>query len=71
MQVEDHVAVVTGGASGLGEGCIRALVKEFMKVSILDLSEERGERLVSELGDTAIFCKTDVTDGNHLSLLIW
>jgi len=62
MQVQDHVAVVTGGASGLGEGCIRALVKESMKVSILDLAEERGEKLASELGDTVIFCRTDVTD---------
>jgi NAD(P)-dependent dehydrogenase (short-subunit alcohol dehydrogenase family) len=62
MKTSDVVAVVTGGASGLGEATIRALAEGGARVSILDLNEERGEQLASELGKDAVFCKTDVTD---------
>ena len=44
MKTSDIVAVVTGGASGLGEATIRALAEGGARVSILDLNEERGER---------------------------
>lgn len=62
MQVAGSVAVVTGGASGLGEACVRDLAREGAKVAILDLTEEAGRAIASELGDSAIFCRTDVTD---------
>jgi len=62
MQVAGSVAVVTGGASGLGEACVRDLAREGAKVAILDLSEEAGRAIAAELGDAAIFCRTDVTD---------
>lgn len=62
MKTSDIVAVVTGGASGLGEATVRALAEGGSKVSILDLNEERGEPFASELGKDAVFCKTDVTD---------
>jgi len=62
MKVESCVAIVTGGASGLGEACVRNLTKLGSKVSIFDFAEERGEKIRSELGDAVIFCKTDVTD---------
>ena len=50
MKTSEVVAVVTGGASGLGEATIRALAEGGARVSILDLNEERGEQLASELG---------------------
>lgn len=62
MNIKDAVAVVTGGASGLGEACVRDLLERGAKVSIFDFAEERGEKLAAELGDAAIFCMTDVTD---------
>ncbi|MDY7037655.1 MAG: 3-hydroxyacyl-CoA dehydrogenase [Thermodesulfobacteriota bacterium] len=62
MEVKDCVVVVTGGASGLGEACVRDLQKSQAKVAILDFADERGEKVASELGDKVIFCKTDVTD---------
>jgi NAD(P)-dependent dehydrogenase (short-subunit alcohol dehydrogenase family) len=62
MNVAGSVAVVTGGASGLGEACVRDLVKGGGKVAILDVAEEGGNKLAVDLGDSAIFCKTDVTD---------
>ena len=62
MELRDSVVIVTGGASGLGEACVRELSKRKAKVSILDFSEEKGQLLASELGDEVIFCHTDVTD---------
>lgn len=52
-------AVVTGGASGLGEATARALAARGVKVAIFDLNVERGEALASELG--GIFCEVNVT----------
>ncbi|MDY6880585.1 MAG: 3-hydroxyacyl-CoA dehydrogenase [Desulfatiglans sp.] len=62
MNIKDTVAVITGGASGLGEACVRNLVGLGGKVSILDFAEERGNQVAEELGDSVIFCNTDVTD---------
>jgi len=62
MNMKDNIAVVTGGASGLGEACVRNLVKNGAKVSIFDFAEERAGKICSELKDAVLFCKTDVTD---------
>lgn len=62
MQIAGSVALITGGASGLGESCARNLVELGAKVAILDFAEERGREIASQLGDSAIFCKTDVVD---------
>ncbi|MGD9506647.1 MAG: 3-hydroxyacyl-CoA dehydrogenase [Syntrophobacteraceae bacterium] len=62
MEIRDVVAVVTGGASGLGEACVRLLVEGGAKAAILDMNGEAGERLASEMNGSAIFCNTDVTD---------
>ena len=62
MDIKDIVVVVTGGASGLGEACVRVLVKDGAKVSILDFDEERGKEVASDVGDAVIFCSTDITD---------
>ena len=61
MEIKDSVAVVTGGASGLGEACMRNFISKGGKVSILDFAEERGQKVASELGDAALFCLTDIT----------
>jgi 3-hydroxyacyl-CoA dehydrogenase/3-hydroxy-2-methylbutyryl-CoA dehydrogenase len=61
MKIENSIAIVTGGASGLGEATVRNIVRNGGKVAVLDLSEERGNRLVEELGENAIFVKTNVT----------
>jgi len=61
MKVEDCKAIVTGGASGLGEACIRNFIKRGARAVILDLDSARGEKLASESGGAAIFVKTDVT----------
>ena len=52
-------AVITGGASGLGEATARLLASHGVKVGLFDLNEERGEALARELG--GVFCKVNVT----------
>lgn len=70
MNLKDCVTVVTGGASGLGEATVRAMVEYGGKVAIYDFDEKRGERVSSELGDSVIFCKTDVTDEQSVKAAI-
>jgi NAD(P)-dependent dehydrogenase (short-subunit alcohol dehydrogenase family) len=60
MKIENSNFVVTGGASGLGEGTVRMLVEKGANVSILDFNEERGEALKAELGVS--FFKCNVMD---------
>ena len=60
MELNNSVAaVVTGGASGLGEATARALAAKGVKVAIFDLQEDKGEAVAKEIG--GIFCKVDVT----------
>jgi NAD(P)-dependent dehydrogenase (short-subunit alcohol dehydrogenase family) len=59
MDFKNVPAVVTGGASGLGEGSARALVAAGAKVAIFDLNEERGRQIAEELG--GIFVRCDVS----------
>jgi len=61
LKVKDCMAAVTGGASGLGEACVRLLSGEGARVAILDLQPDRGEKLAAELGKNVVFIKTDVT----------
>lgn len=61
MDLSGRVAVVTGGASGLGEATVREIVTAGGKAVIFDLNEEKGNKLVKELGDQTIFVKVDVT----------
>ena len=59
MEFNNVAAIVTGGASGLGEGTVRALAAEGCRVAIFDLQEERGEALAKEVG--GIFVRCDVS----------
>ncbi|KUG24290.1 3-hydroxyacyl-coa dehydrogenase [hydrocarbon metagenome] len=61
MNHKDVVALVTGGASGLGEASVLALFKEGAKVVIIDVDEDKGEKLAATIGASAIFAKTDIT----------
>ncbi|KIV77299.1 hypothetical protein PV11_09106 [Exophiala sideris] len=56
------VALVTGGASGIGLGLTRHLLQRDFKVVVADMNGERGAELQKELGSDFLFVKTDVTD---------
>lgn len=56
MQIQDRVFIVTGGASGLGEGTARMLATNGGKVVIADMNTERGESVAREIGGTYLRC---------------
>jgi NAD(P)-dependent dehydrogenase (short-subunit alcohol dehydrogenase family) len=62
MQIEGSVFVVTGGASGLGAGVVRALVAQGARVVLADLNRAAGEALATELGSNTQFAETNVVD---------
>jgi NAD(P)-dependent dehydrogenase (short-subunit alcohol dehydrogenase family) len=60
MQLNSSIAaVITGGASGLGEATARALAAQGVKVAIFDMNEEKGEAVAKDIG--GVFCKVNVT----------
>ncbi|HWC39848.1 MAG TPA: SDR family NAD(P)-dependent oxidoreductase [Acidimicrobiales bacterium] len=62
MRIDGTAALVSGGASGLGEATARALVANGATCTILDRNAERGEALAKELGGSTSFVAADVTD---------
>ena len=59
-EMDGKVAVVTGGASGIGEATVRLFIEEGAKVVIADMQQERGEALANELGNVATFVQVEV-----------
>ncbi len=59
-QLEGKIAVITGGASGIGEGTVRKFIESGARVVISDVQDARGEKLAEELGSNASFYHTDV-----------
>ena len=70
MQLTNATAIVTGGASGLGEATTRLLAENGANVIIMDLNDERGHALAHELGATVRFHKTNVTDESDVQAAI-
>ncbi|MFP4476935.1 MAG: SDR family NAD(P)-dependent oxidoreductase [Desulfatibacillaceae bacterium] len=62
MELKEKVAVITGGASGLGEATANEILANGGKVGILDVDEDRGKAFEEKSGGNAIFMLTDVTD---------
>ena len=61
-RLENKVALVTGGARGLGAAAVRMMVKEGARVVFGDVLDAEGEALQEELGDSAVFVHMDVTE---------
>ncbi|MGC5169066.1 SDR family NAD(P)-dependent oxidoreductase [Micromonospora sp. DT81.3] len=68
--LEGRVAIVTGGARGLGEAYVRALHAAGARVVVADLLDETGRALAGELGDRAMFAHVDVTDEEHWDAVV-
>ena len=67
MDINGSVAVVTGGASGLGLATTEKLVEAGGKVVVIDLPSSQGEEVADKLGDTVRFAAADVTDEAQIS----
>ncbi len=64
------VAIVTGGASGIGRGIVERFVAEGARVVIADVEDDRGEALAVALGPAAFFRRTDVSDPEQVGSLV-
>lgn len=67
MDLKDSVAVVTGGASGLGEATVRRFIAGGAAVGIMDRPNSKGAELAKELGDRALFVPADVSSGDEVA----
>ncbi|OUS26122.1 3-hydroxyacyl-CoA dehydrogenase [Gammaproteobacteria bacterium 45_16_T64] len=71
MDILGKVAIVTGGASGLGEGTVRAYVEKGAKVAIFDMNQERAEAIINDLGaDNVAFFNVNVADEEQVTTAI-
>jgi NAD(P)-dependent dehydrogenase (short-subunit alcohol dehydrogenase family) len=70
MDVAGKVALVSGGASGLGGATVRALVQKGARVVIADRAKETGSKLAEELGEATVFAEADVTSEEQVKAAI-
>jgi NAD(P)-dependent dehydrogenase (short-subunit alcohol dehydrogenase family) len=70
MRLEGIGAIVSGGASGLGEATTRALVERGAKVAIADLQDDKAKALADELGDATIAVHCDVTKEDEVAAAV-
>jgi len=70
MRINGSVALVTGGASGLGEATVRQLVSQGGRVVIVDRNADYGKQLAAELGDAAAFARADVSNAEEVQAAV-
>lgn len=69
-QLEGKVAVITGGASGMGAAHARILHEEGARVVVTDVQDQEGEALAAEIGEGAVYVHHDVTDPDSWAALV-
>jgi NAD(P)-dependent dehydrogenase (short-subunit alcohol dehydrogenase family) len=69
-ELDGKVAIVTGGASGLGRGMVERFLAEGARVVIGDVDTEQGEELAAALGSGAVFQRADVSDQEQVGALV-
>lgn len=73
MKLKDKAVIITGGAGGIGSGMAKAMAKEGAKVAIVDLNEEQGNAVLSELQEISpdsMFIKADLTEREKLHEIV-
>ena len=70
MEINNTVALVTGGASGLGLATAQALHRQGATVVIVDLPSSQGQAVAAEFGDDSVFCPADVTNEHEVEAAV-
>ena len=70
-RLKDKVAIITGGASGFGEGMAKRFAEEGAKVVVADLNGKGAERVAGEIGDAAIAVATDVSIRSEIDEMVY
>ncbi len=70
QRLEGKVAIITGGASGIGLATVRRFLEEGARVVIADVQDEPGNQLVKELGGNACYQHTDVSSENDVQTVV-
>ncbi len=75
MRLKEKVAIVTGGASGIGEATVRDMVEEGAQVVIADISDDKGKKLARELNEEygekkAVYCHVDVSSEEETKKMV-
>ncbi|TGB02830.1 3-hydroxyacyl-CoA dehydrogenase [Halobacillus salinus] len=70
MNLHELVAVVSGGASGLGEATARSISERGGKVVLVDRDRQKGTALAEQIGSQAIFCEADVTSEQDIRSML-
>jgi NAD(P)-dependent dehydrogenase (short-subunit alcohol dehydrogenase family) len=70
QELEGKVAIVTGGAGGIGRATVELFVQEGARVVIADVNAERGEQLAAGLGNDALYKHTDVSQPDSLEAVV-
>ena len=68
--MESKTAIVTGGASGLGEATCRLMVAEGARVIVADIQDDKGEAVAAAIGDGAIYRHLDVTSEDAIAAVV-
>jgi meso-butanediol dehydrogenase/(S,S)-butanediol dehydrogenase/diacetyl reductase len=73
LDLKNKVAIVTGGALGLGRAIAMELIREGAKLAIVDINQQQAEKVAAEIGaagNTALSIKTDVTKGSQVKTMV-
>jgi 3-oxoacyl-[acyl-carrier protein] reductase len=70
MATQARLALVTGGATGIGAAIAKRFAQEGIQVAICDVDSENGQQLAAEIGAQARFLKLDITDESEVNIVV-